>query len=709
MTLTTTTTSPESNADEDKSSAIAQIISGRLYFTSYGLNFNVPDDDEKTIYLDIEEHLHYDAFYDDFGPVNLSVLYRFCEFLDSLLEKNENKRVFLFTSMDQANRVNAAYLIAAYLVIFKNCSAEQAYLRLQAAEPPRYNGFRDASVGFPLYLLHVQHVIQSVEKALKFRWLNFENFDPDEYEFYEKVENGDLNWIIPQKVLSFCGPHDKTYTTDNGYPYHSPEVYFDYFNKNGVTTIIRLNRKIYEASRFTKAGFDHHDLFFIDGTTPSDEIVLKFIEVVDNAKGAVAVHCKAGLGRTGTLIACWMMKNFRLTAPQCIGWLRICRPGSVIGPQQQFLIEKQSWCWQLGRENKKQISLEKDDNDETFSSKNKEEIIKNEKEFINNKQLWSERKTFEEEDDEKGKSQGDRLCEIKAARQHRQSSKQNFGRSNSRLRSSEESVGERDEIILTNRSPESFEVNTILEYKKEEELAFPPPETSITTTPIKQLKLSTTNPSKIENKMKIEENVIKKENERKYFSRKIIKNQKICGGIGKNLNTKIPIKKVSVSTNFDNYTIGGVRSSNSAIPRRIHFSNSRFVKTYLPVGLEGTTATSSSTAASSFDRALTRQYAKINANTKQATTKILDDSSSSKFRSPMDGPLSHQTNCKYELRPRSQLNIPSRFLNNLNNSQKQNSRRSVLTSKVETIRPTTTTNQNTSVPSTSVAAFVSRL
>jgi len=51
----------------------------------------------------------------------------------------------------------------------------------------------------------------------------------------------------------------------------------------------------------------------------------------------------------------------------------------------------------LGRENKKQISLEKDDNDETFSSKNKEEIIKNEKEFINNKQLWSERKTFEEE------------------------------------------------------------------------------------------------------------------------------------------------------------------------------------------------------------------------------------------------------------------------------------------------------------------------
>ena len=50
-----------------------------------------------------------------------------------------------------------------------------------------------------------------------------------------------------------------------------------------------------------------------------------------------AVHCKAGLGRTGTLAGMWMIAEFGLSAREAIGWMRLCRPGSVIGPQQQFL------------------------------------------------------------------------------------------------------------------------------------------------------------------------------------------------------------------------------------------------------------------------------------------------------------------------------------------------------------------------------------
>lgn len=56
--------------------------------------------------------------------------------------------------------------------------------------------------------------------------------------------------------------------------------------------MIRLNKKIYEASRFTTGGFDHKELFFLDGSTPTDNIVNQFMEICENATGVVAVHCK---------------------------------------------------------------------------------------------------------------------------------------------------------------------------------------------------------------------------------------------------------------------------------------------------------------------------------------------------------------------------------------------------------------------------------
>ena len=72
----------------------------------------------------------------------------------------------------------------------------------------------------------------------------------------------------------------------------TPESYVRYFRENNVTTIVRLNNKLYDASKFTKEGFTHVDLFFIDGSTPSDDLVNKFLTVSETSSGAVAVHCK---------------------------------------------------------------------------------------------------------------------------------------------------------------------------------------------------------------------------------------------------------------------------------------------------------------------------------------------------------------------------------------------------------------------------------
>lgn len=74
--------------------------------------------------------------------------------------------------------------------------------------------------------------------------------------------------------------------------------------------------------------------------------LLKFIAIVKtHPQCAVAVHCKAGLGRTGTVICSYLMYEYGMTAEQAIGYCRLCRPGSVVGCQQHFLKVFIDWKW----------------------------------------------------------------------------------------------------------------------------------------------------------------------------------------------------------------------------------------------------------------------------------------------------------------------------------------------------------------------------
>lgn len=138
--------------------------------------------------------------------------------------------------------------------------------------------FRDASYGdcqyectvSCLFLTDYQilHCLKGLEFAIKLGWYRFKDFDPKEYDYYEKVENGDLNWIIPGKFIAFMGPIDSKADRRG----NAPEDYLQVFKHFNVTHVIRLNEPKYEKQKFIKAGISHTDLFFIDGSTPPDVI-----------------------------------------------------------------------------------------------------------------------------------------------------------------------------------------------------------------------------------------------------------------------------------------------------------------------------------------------------------------------------------------------------------------------------------------------------
>ena len=52
----------------------------------------------------------------------------------------------------------------------------------------------------------------------------------------------------------------------------------------------------------------------------------------------VMVHCLAGLGRTGTLLACYLIKHQKMSADKAIQKIREERPGSIQSFTQEEII-----------------------------------------------------------------------------------------------------------------------------------------------------------------------------------------------------------------------------------------------------------------------------------------------------------------------------------------------------------------------------------
>jgi cell division cycle 14 len=274
--------------------------------------------------------------------LDLGKTYRFVTELEKLLADSaySKSKIFHHTSLDSAKRANSGYLMCAFQVIILGRGAEEAWSPFSKIQPG-FADFRDASFGTCTYKCTILDCLRGLEYAIKLKWFNVRNFNLRDYEYYEKVENGDLNWIIPGKFVAFSGP-SSTQTDAEGWRTFTPEDYVPIFKKFGVTLVIRLNKKQYEKERFTKHGIKHMELYFMDGSCPSDDIIEDFLTTCEKEKGAVAVHCKAGLGRTGSLIAMYTMKHYKFRAPDFIGWIRIARPGSILGPQQQFLCDKEA-------------------------------------------------------------------------------------------------------------------------------------------------------------------------------------------------------------------------------------------------------------------------------------------------------------------------------------------------------------------------------
>lgn len=136
-----------------------------------------------------------------------------------------------------------------------------------------------------------------------------------------------FSWVIEGK-LAGCG-----------LPVTEDE--FGWVVDQGIKSVVTVREVALPSDWFDGGDIDYLHLAVEDFGAPNIEELAQAVDFIDQQISSgrpVMVHCAAGKGRTGAVLAAYLVKKHNLTAKQAIEKIRSMRPGSVQSVSQETAV-----------------------------------------------------------------------------------------------------------------------------------------------------------------------------------------------------------------------------------------------------------------------------------------------------------------------------------------------------------------------------------
>jgi hypothetical protein len=134
------------------------------------------------LFLSSDLHQRYIPLARDFGPVNLSVVHRFCMTITKAISKAGGRTLVYCIDPSPESQTNAAFLLGAFLILHEGWSPDDAVAPFLCSTAPfALLPFRDAAFSMPAVELPVAACLAGLARAAAI-WFDWRVFDRAAYE-----------------------------------------------------------------------------------------------------------------------------------------------------------------------------------------------------------------------------------------------------------------------------------------------------------------------------------------------------------------------------------------------------------------------------------------------------------------------------------------------------------------------------------------------